>query len=56
VKKHTIIIGDIHGRSIWKDIIKKENPDRIIFIGDYFYSFYILGPQQTKNFQEKITI
>ena len=54
MKKHTIIIGDIHGRSIWKDIIKKENPDRIIFIGDYFDSFDILGPQQSKNFQEII--
>lgn len=31
----TIILGDIHGRSIWKDIVKKENPDRVIFLGDY---------------------
>ena len=23
----TLILGDIHGRTIWKDIIKKENPD-----------------------------
>lgn len=31
----TIILGDIHGRTCWYDIIEKENPDRIIFMGDY---------------------
>ena len=29
-----IILGDIHGRTIWKQIIEKENPDKIIFLGD----------------------
>lgn len=31
----TVVLGDIHGRTIWKDIISKENPDRTIFLGDY---------------------
>lgn len=31
----TIVLGDIHGRICWYDIIAKENPDRIIFMGDY---------------------
>lgn len=31
----TLILGDIHGLTCWYDIIKKENPDRIIFLGDY---------------------
>ena len=31
----TLVLGDIHGRTIWRDIIKKENPDRVIFLGDY---------------------
>lgn len=31
----TIVLGDIHGRICWYDIIEKENPDRIIFMGDY---------------------
>lgn len=30
-----LVLGDIHGRRIWKDIIKKENPDKVIFLGDY---------------------
>lgn len=30
-----LIIGDIHGRKIWKEIIEKENADRVIFLGDY---------------------
>lgn len=31
----TVVLGDIHGRTIWKDIISKENPNRVIFLGDY---------------------
>jgi len=50
----TVVIGDIHGRSIWKLIIQKENPDRVIFIGDYFDSFVIPGLDQIHNFKEII--
>jgi predicted phosphodiesterase len=35
----TIFLGDTHGRSTWKDIIKNEVPDRVVFIGDYFDSY-----------------
>lgn len=32
-----IIIGDIHGRIIWKKILEKEkNYTKVIFLGDYF--------------------
>lgn len=32
-------IGDIHGRSAWKEIVMKEkNADKIVFQGDYFDS------------------
>lgn len=31
----TLVLGDIHGRTCWCDIILKENPDKIIFLGDY---------------------
>ena len=48
----TIFIGDIHGRPIWKDIVAKENADRIIFVGDYFDSFGIPGVDQIHNFKE----
>lgn len=36
-----ISIGNIHGRTNWKDIVNKElnNVDKIIFIDDYFNSF-----------------
>lgn len=30
-----LVLGDIHGRTCWTDIIKKENPDKVIFLGDY---------------------
>jgi predicted phosphodiesterase len=35
----TIFLGDTHGRGLWKDIIRTELPDRIVFIGDYFDSY-----------------
>lgn len=48
----TIFIGDLHGRSIWKLIVARENADRIVFIGDYFDSFEISGVEQIHNFKE----
>lgn len=30
-----VVLGDIHGRTLWKDIIDKEQPDQVIFLGDY---------------------
>jgi len=50
----TIVIGDIHGRSTWKDIVAQEQADRVIFIGDYFDSFDIEGAEQQYNFKEII--
>ena len=50
----TVVIGDIHGRSTWKLITHLENPDRVIFIGDYFDSFDISGVEQIQNFKEII--
>lgn len=50
----TIAIGDIHGRSIWKQILEQECPDRVVFIGDYFDSFDISGTEQLYNFQNII--
>ncbi len=44
-----IIIGDIHGRTIWKDIVNQEF-DRVIFIGDYVDTHEdINGSQQLEN-------
>ena len=50
----TIVIGDIHGMDVWKKIIEHENPNRIIFIGDYFDSFDVPGILQIHNFKEII--
>ncbi len=30
-----LVLGDVHGRTIWKNIVDKENPDKVIFLGDY---------------------
>ena len=50
----TIVLGDTHGRSTWKLITHLEQPDRVIFIGDYFDSFNIPAVDQMFNFNEII--
>lgn len=48
-----LVLGDIHGRSIWKDIIEKENPDKIIFLGDYVSTHEnISAKQQLFNLED----
>lgn len=48
-----IAIGDIHGKDIWKKIVKKESSaDMIVFMGDYFDSFDIPFQEQYDNFLE----
>ena len=50
----TIVLGDTHGRNIWKEIVFQEKADRVIFIGDYFDSFNIGPAEQMFNFREII--
>jgi hypothetical protein len=50
----TLVIGDLHGRPYWKQIIAKEKPNRVIFIGDYFDSFDYTTVEQIHNFKEII--
>jgi len=50
----TVIISDVHGRSVWKLITHMENADRVIFLGDYFDSHEISTAEQIYNFQEII--
>ena len=52
--KKTLILGDTHGRSTWKLAVHQEQPDRVIFIGDYFDSFEISGVEQIDNFKQII--
>ncbi len=49
----TIILGDVHGTTHWKDIIKKEEPSRVIFIGDYFDG-YDKKVKEVENFKNII--
>ena len=49
----TIVLGDIHGRTVWKDIVEKELPDRTVFLGDYVSTHEDIGTdQQIDNFMD----
>jgi len=53
--KKVIVLGDIHGRDIWKKIIENETDfDLVIFVGDYFDSFDIGIMTQMHNFRDII--
>lgn len=41
-----LILGDIHGRPFWRNIISKEKPDLTIFLGDYVTTHELYTPQQ----------
>lgn len=49
----TLVLGDIHGRICWKDIIDKENPDKVVFLGDYVSTHEkIPAEQQCYNLED----
>lgn len=51
-----LILGDIHGRKIWKEIIEKENPDKVIFLGDYVDTHHLIPPRtQIENLEKILT-
>lgn len=53
----TLILGDIHGRTIWKDILEKEQPQRIIMLGDYVATHEgISAREQIDNLEEILTL
>lgn len=52
-----IVIGDIHGRNTWMDVINQEvTYDKVIFLGDYFDSKEIFPRQWIDNFKEIVQL
>jgi len=50
-----IAIGDIHGRTDWKQIISNIEFDKVIFVGDYFDTHEDISPEQQKsNFEDLV--
>lgn len=48
-----LILGDIHGRLHWLDVIQKEQPDLTIFLGDYVSTHDdISAEQQLSNLED----
>lgn len=49
-----LAIGDVHGRSDWKDIVKHNEANKVVFLGDYLDSFDIQPIRQYENLIEII--
>jgi predicted phosphodiesterase len=53
----TLIIPDIHGKTIWRPIIAEEKPDRVIFLGDYFDAYEKISPaEQIFNYKQIVEL
>lgn len=54
----TVVIGDIHGKSCWRDIIKQQqDADKVVFIGDYFDCFENVSTlSQISNFKSIVEL
>ena len=51
-----LVLGDTHGRTIWKFIIDKEAPDKVIFLGDYVTSHEGISAEiQLNNLEDILT-
>lgn len=51
-----LTIGDVHGRKDWKDAIEKENPDLVVFLGDYVSTHHLISEEdQIENLKEILT-
>lgn len=49
----TLVLGDIHAKTCWEDIIKKEMPDNVVFLGDYVSTHdHVTNEQQIENFDK----
>ncbi len=48
----TLIVPDLHGKNIWSKIIKEDNFDKIVFLGDYVDCF---GADRLKMLAQGIT-
>lgn len=44
-----LVLGDVHGRKCWEDIVEKERADKVIFLGDYVSSHQIRSPEEQIN-------
>ena len=45
----TLVIPDLHGKSIWKDIVKSDDFSEIVFLGDYVDCFGLSYVTQIEN-------
>lgn len=51
-----LVLGDIHGRTVWKYIVDKEAPDKVIFLGDYVTSHEGISAEiQLNNLEDILT-
>ena len=36
IQKPIVVIGDVHGLTTWKDVVKNHRGSQFVFLGDYY--------------------
>ncbi len=56
-KKRCLVIGDLHCRDFWKELLRRhfDQVDKVIFVGDYVDSFDETDSQMIKTLSDVIT-
>lgn len=50
----TLVIWDLHWLNVWKELIKKDNYDKVIFLWDYVDSFIVPSEDILQNLKDII--
>lgn len=51
--KKILVIGDVHGRKVWKRLVQEQEYDLVVFVGDYFDPYDNISREDLiKNFKE----
>lgn len=51
-----VAIGDIHGEGFWEEILEREDPDIVVYVGDYFDSYTKSAAVQIANFKRMMEV
>ena len=54
IGRSMLVIWDVHWKTSWKDLVKNQSWDKVIFLWDYVDSFFVDDKQMVSNLKEII--
>lgn len=53
---NVLIIPDLHGKDLWKELIAETTPNKVVFLGDYFDNSGLQAEEEAENFKEILAL